>query len=54
MEQFNGVRKINNKYVAQLYFEGKFTVIGEYKTEEEAEDKYDDELSKVWTWFKKS
>ena len=40
---FNGVRKIGKVYIAQLYFEGKFTIVGEYKTEEQAEDEYDNE-----------
>ena len=47
MERFNGVRKIGTMYTAQIFNQGKYTLLCESTQENEAERVYDEAYAKI-------
>ena len=51
MERFNGVRKIGTMYTAQIFNQGRYTLLCESTQEDEAEQEYDEALAMIRRGF---
>ena len=52
MVRFNGVRKIGEMYIAQIFNQDKYTLLCESTQEDEAEAAYDEALAMIKQGFK--